>query len=255
MLGTIVCDILLVLGCCTVATGLKRKEFEFYDTPVTLVFPFLVLGTTALVVPSILLASFPSPNAHLNGSDEIVSHGASIILILAFAAYTFFQLKSHAYNFDAEEQEDEVNNEEVEKPLAPAAALVSLTIVIVAIVFCAEYLIGSIDSITSRYLSKTFIDFILLPIAGNISGMVVSVIVAFEGKLELSLGISIGSSIQIALLVTPILVILGWIVGQPMTLHFDMFEAVTVMLSVLIVQSTLDNGKTNYLEGILFIAM
>lgn len=100
----------------------------------------------------------------------------------------------------------------------------------------------SIDSIVeSAHISKTFIGLILLPIVGNAAEHVTAVVVSMKDKMDLAIGVAIGSSMQIALLVTPFLVILGWIIDKPMTLKFEAFETVVFFLSVLI---------TNYLIAV-----
>ena len=113
-----------------------------------------------------------------------------------------------------------------------------------------RYLVDSIDAIVqTAHISKTFIGLILLPIVGNAAEHVTACVVAWKDKMDLAIGVAIGSSMQIALFVTPFLVILGWIIGQPMTLHFQLFETVVFFLSVLVVNYLIQDGKSNYLEG------
>lgn len=131
--------------------------------------------------------------------------------------------------------------------VAAAAVLVVTTI---AVAVCAEYLVDSIDALVQKVpISKTFVGLVLLPIVGNAAEHVTAVVVAIKDKMDLAMGVAIGSSMQIALLVTPFLVILGWIIGQDMTLHFETFETVVFFLSVWVVTSVLADGKSNYLEG------
>jgi Ca2+:H+ antiporter len=112
---------------------------------------------------------------------------------------------------------------------------------------CAEFLVDSIDSlVATAHISETFTGLILLPIVGNAAEHVTAVVVALKDKMDLAMGVAIGSSMQIALLVTPLLVILGWIIDRDMTLHF---ETVVFFLSVLVVTYVLINGKSNRLEG------
>jgi Ca2+:H+ antiporter len=118
------------------------------------------------------------------------------------------------------------------------------------VAICAEFLVDSIDSIVeSAHISKTFVGLILIPIVGNAAEHVTAVIVAYKGKMDLAINVAIGSSMQIALFVTPFLVILGWIMHQPMTLHFQGFETIIFFISVLIVNYLIQDGKSNYLEG------
>ena len=130
----------------------------------------------------------------------------------------------------------------------PAAGV--LIVVTIAVAVCAEYLVDSIDSLVeTAHISKTFVGLILLPIVGNAAEHVTAVIVAVKDKMDLAMGVAIGSSMQIALLVTPFLVILGWIIDEKMTLHFETFETVVFFLSVLVVTYVIQDGKSNWLEG------
>ncbi|KAK5761342.1 Vacuolar calcium ion transporter, partial [Elasticomyces elasticus] len=162
-------------------------------------------------------------------------------------------LKTHAKLFDAEAEtgEDGEPAEPAEPEiLGPIPASICLVIVTLLVAVCAEYLVGSIDAIVeSAGISKTFIGLVLLPIVGNAAEHVTACVVAYKNKMDLAIGVAIGSSMQIALFVTPFLVILGWIIGQEMTLHFQSFETVVFFLSVLVVNYLIQDGKSNYLEG------
>lgn len=106
--------------------------------------------------------------------------------------------------------------------MGPIAAAVILVLTTILVAICADYLVGSIDDIVeSAGISKAFIGLILIPIVGNAAEHVTAVVVAIRNKMDLAMGVAIGSSIQIALGVTPFLVIVGWAIGQPMTLHFE----------------------------------
>jgi Ca2+:H+ antiporter len=134
--------------------------------------------------------------------------------------------------------------------MSPWAAAGVLVVTTITVAVCAEYLVDSIDALVeTAHISKTFVGLILLPIVGNAAEHVTAVVVAVKDKMDLAMGVAIGSSMQIALLVTPFLVILGWIIGQPMTLHFETFETTVFFLSVLVVTYVLMDGKSNWLEG------
>jgi len=184
----------------------------------------------------------------------ILSRGTSIILLLIYVAYLYFQLKSHADLFDdAEAHESE---DEADQLLGPWSAGAVLVVVTLLVAICAEYLVDSIDAIVEEaHISKTFIGLILIPIVGNAAEHVTAVIVAWKNKMDLAIGVAIGSSLQIALFVTPFLVILGWIIDRPMTLHFETFETVAFFLASLVVVLLIQDGKSNYLEGLLCLGM
>lgn len=136
------------------------------------------------------------------------------------------------------------------------AAGVALVLVTLLVAICAEYLVDSIDAIVEEaHISKTFIGLILIPIVGNAAEHVTAVIVAWKNKMDLAIGVAIGSSLQIALFVTPFLVILGWAMHQPMTLHFETFETVSFFMASLVVVLLIQDGKSNYLEGLLCLGM
>lgn len=169
--------------------------------------------------------------------------------------YLFFQLKTHSNLFDAEAQA-EVEDAQEEPSMNPWAAAVVLLVVTVLVSICADYLVGSIDALVEKvHISKTFIGLILLPIVGNAAEHVTAVVVALKDKMDLAMGVAIGSSLQIALLVTPFLVVLGWIMDKPMTLHFETFETVVFFLSVLVTTYVIQDGKSNYLEGAMLLGL
>lgn len=183
-----------------------------------------------------------SANVDKDKNILLLSHGTAIILLVLYVLYLLFQLKTHANLFDEEESPEGESEEKEPEILSPLAAGTALVIVTVLVAICAEYLVDSIDEIVeTAHISKTFIGLILLPIVGNAAEHVTACVVAYKDKMDLAIGVAIGSSMQIALLVTPFLVILGWIIGQDMTLHFETFETVVFFLSVLI---------TNYLIAV-----
>ena len=151
----------------------------------------------------------------------ILSRGTAIILLILYVMYLVFQLHTHSNLFDAEGQNAE-DGEEEEATISPIAAAGVLVVTTILVAICAEYLVGSIDSLVeSAHISKQFIGLILIPIVGNAAEHVTAVMVAMRDKMDLAMGVAIGSSIQIALLVTPFLVIVGWIIGRDMSLHFE----------------------------------
>ena len=252
MLGSILSNILLVLGCCFLVGGVRYEEQTFNGTVASTMSSLMAVSTASLIIPATLYAVMKQSNADIDKDQniEILSHGTAVILLILYVLYLIFQLKTHAKFFDEEENlaehddaENQGESEEKEVPvLSPWAAGVALVIITVLVAVCAEYLVDSIDSIVeTAHISRTFIGLILLPIVGNAAEHVTACVVAYKNKMDLAIGVAIGSSMQIALLVTPSLVILGWIIGQPMTLHFETFETVVFFLSVLI---------TNYLIAV-----
>jgi Ca2+:H+ antiporter len=218
----------------------------------------MAVASASLIIPATMYATMsngkPGNDPKTDHNILLLSHGTSIILLLLYILYLYFQLYSHHNLFsDVENQGDEQEEGQI---LSPVAAGVALVVVTVMVAICAEFLVDSIDSIVeSAHISKTFVGLILIPIVGNAAEHVTAVIVAYKGKMDLAINVAIGSSMQIALFVTPFLVILGWIMGQPMTLHFQGFETIIFFISVLIVNYLIQDGKSNYLEGAMCIGI
>ena len=254
MLGSILSNILLVLGCCFLAGGIKYKEQVFNSTVASTMSSLLIVATSSLIIPATLYAAMGRNDAR-EDNIMILSHGTAIIMLFLYISYLFFQLKTHTELFDdAESQEAE--GEDGATLLGPWAAGAVLVVVTLLVAICAEYLVDSIDSIVEEaHISKTFIGLILIPIVGNAAEHVTAVIVAWKNKMDLAIGVAIGSSLQIALFVTPFLVILGWIMNRDMTLHFETFETVAFFLASLVVVLLIQDGKSNYLEGLLCLGM
>jgi Ca2+:H+ antiporter len=250
MLGSILSNILLVLGCCFIAGGIKYKEQSFNTTVASTMSSLMSVSTASLIIPATLYASLQKNSEESPEHNILIlSHGTAIILLFIYVMYLAFQLKTHSHFFE------ETTGEEAEAELlTPWAAGVFLVIITIAVAVCAEYLVDSIDSIVeTAHISKTFIGLILIPIVGNAAEHVTAVVVAYKNKMDLAIGVAIGSSLQIALFVTPFLVVLGWIMGRNMTLHFETFETVAFFLAALVVTLLIQDGKSNYLEGVLCI--
>ncbi|KAH8700478.1 putative calcium ion transporter Vcx1 [Talaromyces proteolyticus] len=260
MLGSILSNILLVLGCCFLVGGLRYSEQSFNSTVASTMSSLLAVASASLIIPASLFAAMSG--SYETNPDEtrknilLLSHGTAIILLLLYVMYLYFQLKSHSHLFEeGAEGDDNIENqavvaEEEHHILGPFAAGVALVVVTILVAICAEYLVGSIEGIVEKTgMSKTFIGLVLIPIVGNAAEHVTAVVVAYKNKMDLAIGVAIGSSLQIALFVTPFLVILGWIMGVEMTLHFHVFETVSFFISALVVILLIQDGKSNYLEG------
>jgi len=144
---------------------------------------------------------------------------------------------------------------EHKKHMSRTAAIILLFFSTGLVAVCAEFLVDSISYlIANTSLSEAFIGLIILPIVGNAAEHVTAVTVASKNKMDLAIGVAVGSSIQIALFVTPVIVLLGWILGSDMSLYFSLFETISLFVSAFIVNFLVLDGRSNYLEGALLIA-
>lgn len=271
MLGSILSNILLVLGCCFISSGIRRHKSTFNITVASTMSSLMSIASASLIIPATLYASIQRSDHPDKSTDKvlILSRGTAIIILILYCLYLFFQLRTHAKLFDAESEEGSdggatavVDDEEESsgpkegETLPPIPAMIALVIITVAVAICAEYLVDSIDAIVeTAHISKTFVGLIMLPIVGNAAEHVTAVVVSWKDKMDLALGVAIGSSMQIALFVTPFLVILGWAIGQDMTLQFKGFETVVFFLSVLVVNYLISDGESNWLEGAMCLGL
>eukprot|EP00128_Syssomonas_multiformis_P014446 Colp12_sorted_trinity150504_noHs@25287 len=245
LLGSILSNLLLVLGMCFLAGGMKFPSQSFNKQGATTFCSLLLIATIGLTIPT----AYYSASGENAKNDEVqLSHIVAILLALVYIFYLTFQLKTHSHLFQEEEEE---NHPPV---LSLYASVGLLAIVTVCVAVCSEFLVQSIDDVRDSWgVSETFIGVILLPIVGNAAEHATAVTVAMKDKMDLAIGVAVGSSIQIALLVVPVTVIIGWCIGNQMDLDFHVFPTVVLFATVLIVNIVISDGESNWLEGALLM--
>ncbi|RUS14108.1 calcium/proton exchanger [Endogone sp. FLAS-F59071] len=264
MLGSILSNLVFVMGFCFLLGGFKYHEQEFNATAAQTSASLMAIATSSLLLPAAFVAS--TTGTDVEASILSISRATAIILLVLYAGYLVFQLKTHADLFVAAEHHDdkgtilrtnEKEETELEEPAMPTWMAITLLIVITVLVaFCAEFLVDAIDDIVTQWhLTQTFVGLILLPIVGNAAEHVTAVTCAMKDKMDLAIGVAIGSSMQIALFVTPLTVIVGWGINVPMTLYFNVYETAVMFISVLIVNYLITDGKSNYLEGLMLLGV
>jgi len=160
------------------------------------------------------------------------------------------QGQQHVYQSGEDDDDEEIPT------LSMIGALVTLGIATALIGVNSEFLVDSINGVTCKYhVSQYFVGLILLPIVGNAAEHATAVTVAVKDKMDLAIGVAVGSSMQIALLVLPLMVILGWIIGSDMTLVFDDFQIVVLFVAIILVNYLIGDGKSHWLEGVLLMAL
>lgn len=179
-----------------------------------------------------------------------------MVLLVVYVLFLVFQLGTHHQLFEQQEEEtDEViEHHTKDSKLSIKSSLAFLGATTVLVSLCADFLVGSIDHVVATSgLSKTFIGLIVIPIVGNAAEHVTAVLVAKKDKMDLALGVAIGSSLQIALFVTPFMVLIGWAIGVPMSLSFSPFETTTLFIAVFLSNYLLQDGESHWLEGVMSI--
>ena len=156
---------------------------------------------------------------------------------------------------DREPPAEETDIVKEKRHLSQTSAIILLLASTALVAICAEFLVDSINYLVeTSNVSQVFIGLIILPIVGNAAEHVTAVTVASKNKMDLAINVALGSSIQIALFVTPLIVILGWIIQRDMSLYFSLFETISLFASAFIVNYLMIDGRSNYLEGALLIA-
>ncbi|OAQ36247.1 calcium/proton exchanger [Linnemannia elongata AG-77] len=247
IIGSILSNLLLVLGFCFLAGGYKYKSQTFNQTAAQTSASLLALSCMSLLIPAAFIATASESIAHPDVKN--LSHGTAIVLLVVYVLYLWFQLKTHEHLYATEAEEEEV-------PLLPLwLGIILLLGITVLVALCAESLVGSIEGLSTSWdLTHTFIGLILLPIVGNAAEHATAVTVAMKNKMDLAIGVAIGSSMQIALFVSPLMVIIGWGLSKDMDLFFGIFETSVMFISVLIVNYLIQDGESNWLEGIMLLS-
>ncbi|ORZ24219.1 Sodium/calcium exchanger protein-domain-containing protein [Absidia repens] len=239
----------IVLGFCFLLGGSTRQEQSFNVTAAQTSSSLLALTTLSLLIPAAFSATSNTASEAEEGILKL-SHGTALILLLVYILFLFFQLKTHTYLYEDEADEDETPSTTL------SFSVVSLIVIAGFVSLHAEFLVGAIEGVVESWgIDETFVGIILLPIVGNAAEHVSSVTFALKNKMNLCIGIAVSSSLQIGLLVTPVLVITGWIIGEPMTLFFENFETVVLFSSVLIVNYLIQDGRSNWLEGVQLLSV
>lgn len=254
LLGSILSNLLLVLGSSLFCGGLanlsKEQQFDRNQADVNVL--LLSLGVLCHALP--LFYQYAT-EAGASSADSILllSRVSSIILLVAYIAYLFFQLKTHRRLLEPEEDDDE--NDEEEKPVIGFwSAFVWLVGMTMVIALLSEYIVGTIEAASSSWgISISFLSIILLPIVGNAAEHAGAVIFAYKNKLDISLGVALGSATQISIFVVPLCVIIAWIMHTEMDLSLSVIETGSLAVSVITVAFALQDGSSHYMKGAILL--
>ena len=246
LIGSILGNLLLVMGLAFVWGGIHYAEQKFSQTQVSSNGSLMLLAMIVLIIPAV----FNSTVGGSEGAEGVanLSHIAAIVLLALYGLFLYFQFKSHVDLFATETHDHE-------KPeMSQRDAIILLIAATVLVSWMAEILVHSVEyAADDMGLPHLFIGIILLPLFGNAAEHFTAVTVAGKDKMDLSFAISMGSSTQIAVFVAPLMIIIAWALNVPLTFEFGMLETVSVFLAVLIVNAIASDGKSNWLEGALLL--
>ena len=247
LIGSILGNLLLVMGLSFVWGGIHHSEQKFSETQVSSNSSLLLLAVIVLIIPTVF--NFTVDGTAGDEGVEKLSHAAAIILLTIYGLFLLFQLKTHSHLFAT----DNVHHEEPQ--MAQKDAIILLVLATILVSWMAEVLVHSVESAAEQYhLPYIFIGVILLPLFGNAAEHFTAVSVAAKNKMDLSFAISIGSSTQIAVFVAPLMIMVAWMWGVPLTFEFGILETIAVFLAVSIANLIAADGKSNWLEGLMLLS-
>ncbi|KAK9152354.1 hypothetical protein Syun_010663 [Stephania yunnanensis] len=256
LLGSILSNMLLVLGCSFFCGGIVfyKEEQVFNKNSATVNSGLLLMAVMGLLFPAVL--HFTHTELHFGKSELALSRFSSCVMLVAYGAYLFYQLKNQKNPVipinDGESLTESLDEELPE--ISKWQSIVWLAILALWISLLSEYLVDALEGAASEWnIPIGFISVIVLPIVGNAAEHASAVMFAMKNKLDISLGVAIGSSTQISMFGVPFCVIVGWILGRPMDLNFQLFETATLFITVLVVAFLLQDGNSNYFKGLMLM--
>jgi len=252
--GSIIGNILLVLGLSILVGGLRFPRQTFNRTAAGLGTTMMALASIGLLVPTIFFYIATGPQAPTKDLEHL-SEEIAIILAIMYVLSLFFTLKTHRHLFA--EPKPEWGPEEVTEPeWSRAKAFTILVIATAGVALMSEFLVGSVEEAANALgMTKIFVGVIVVAIIGNAAEHSTAVLMALKDKMDLSVTIAVGSSIQVAMFVAPTLVLASVLMGDPMDLHFTPLEVVSVTISMGVMALVSQDGESHWMEGALLLAV
>ena len=258
IVGSIVGNILLVMGAAMLAGGIGRDKQTFSRTGAGIQTSMLMLAAAALLMPAIFELvegkGLPQPGStatHYGGTVQHLSLAVAIVLIITYGLGLLFSLKTHRDLFNPEYEDEDTWGWSVR------TSVIALAIAGVLVGIMSEVLVGSItEASKSVGLSEFFIGVVVVAIVGNAAEHWVAVLVAMKDKMDLAVNIAVGSSGQVALFVAPVLVLCSFFIGPyPLALVFNGFELGAILIAILIANYVTQDGESTWFEGVQLLAV
>ena len=251
--GSIIGNVLLVLGLSILLGGTKYKEQRFNGTAARTSVISLSLAAIALIIPTVFhVTAHSSPSGWSPLMEQKLSLAIAVVLFLTYFCVLGFSLRTHKHFYQGHQEHAEETGEQWSRGKA-------ITILLVATAFVAllsEFLVGTIENVRDAVgVTEVFVGVIVVAIVGNAAEHSTAIVMAMKNKMDLSVGIAIGSSLQIALFVAPVLIFLSYLLGRPMDLEFSVPEVLAVVASVYILFQISEDGETNWIEGVQLLSV
>jgi Ca2+:H+ antiporter len=250
--GSIIGNILLVLGVAILSGGVKYPKLKFNRTAASLSTTLLALSAVALIIPA-LFHQLAGPGRE--AQERTLSLEISVILAITYILSLVFTLHTHKHLYVGEEDikgDDVLGMRHV--PLWKASVILVAATAMVALL--SEFLVGAVEQTAERLgMSDIFVGVFIVALVGNAAEHSTAVIVARKNKMDMAFQIAVGSSLQIALLVAPTLVFVSYLFARPLDLLFTTFEIAAVVLSIAVLNLIALDGESNWMEGVLLLAV
>ena len=253
--GSIIGNLLLVLGLSLVAGGLRNPVQRFSRTTSSMNSTTLMIAVAALVMPAVFNLALFGTLQHDDVKLENISLWTSGVLIALYLLNMFFIFRTHRASFSAPHAAPQ-QQEQASPGTSRTQSLVSLGLATLLIAGLSEILVDQIAPVTKALgMTELFVGVIVVALVGNAAENSTAIIMARRNRMDVSMSIATGASTQIALFVAPVLVFLSVAIGHPMSLVFNGFEIAAIVLSVLIVEMISSDGETNWFEGAQLLAV
>lgn len=255
--GSIIGNILLVLGASILAGGIRFPRQTFNQTAARISATSLTLAAIGLIIPTIFhLSAAQIPGGWSPQAEQNLSLAIAAVLLITYILWLVFTLVTHRKLFVGQDSGNSEHGGQGDTAWPILKAVTILALATILVVFLSEFLVGSVEAAReSLGLTEVFVGVIIVAIIGNAAEHSTAVLAAFKNKMDLSLGIAIGSSLQIALFVTPVLIFASYLMGRPMNLEFSLPEITAVALAVWIVTTISGDGESNWLEGVQLLSV
>lgn len=249
-----------VLGFCMISASWGRNLSPFNAAVADTLSSLMIIATMAIILPTVLASTLTAGHSQMTARIVTFSRGTSIILLVMYVCYIYFQMKTHAHLFERADNAHENNTAPHSAHPAQHANIYMLILILIVsstgVVVCTYFVFQSMAGAShTLHISISFIATILIPIASNSPEGSAVIAASQRGDIDFAISVIVSSILQISLFVIPFLVILGWMAHQQITLRFDSFNTMILFFSVLAVSYMLREGRYTYIHGVMLVGL